>query len=146
MGSWTVRNRRLLDPLHESSGWTEFATIVVARPLLGGLGNSDSVDSTDGSDFHGATLRLFDPADRLWRIWWASSSRPGHLDPPLEGAFDGTHGVFRGTDAVAGTPVEVRFDWHVDGPDRARWSQAVSTDSGGHWLTNFTMHLERVPS
>ena len=146
MGSWNVRNRRLLDPLRESSGWSEFSTTAVARPLLGGLGNSDSFDSTDDSDFHGVTLRLFDPADRLWRIWWASSSRPGHLDPPLEGRFVGTHGVFHGTDIVAGTPVDLRFDWHVDidGPDSASWSQSISTDSGAHWLTNFTMHLKRA--
>lgn len=146
MGSWNVANRRLLDPLQEAAGWREFSTVAVARPLLQGLGNTDSYDSTDDSDFHGVTLRLFDPAERLWRIWWASSSLPGRLDPPVEGGFDGTHGVFHGTDTVGGTPVDVRFDWNVDGPDRARWSQSISTDAGNQWLTNFTMRFERISS
>ena len=98
MGSWNVANRRLVDPLRESAGWREFSTVAVARPLLKGLGNTDSYDSADDSDFHGVTLRLFDPAACLWRIWWASTSRPGHLDPPMEGRFDGSRGVFHGTD------------------------------------------------
>jgi len=146
MGSWNVANRRLVDPLRESAGWREFSTVAVARPLLKGLGNTDSYDSADDSDFHGVTLRLFDPAACLWRIWWASTSRPGHLDPPMEGRFDGSRGVFHGTDTVDGTAVGVRFDWNVDGPDRARWSQSISTDAGAHWLVNFTMRFDRAPS
>src|SRR5689334_20422947 len=113
-GSWRVANRRLVNPLDPAGEWAGFESTAVARPLLGGLGNTDSYDSAE-ADFHGITVRLFDPATRVWRIWWASTSRPGHLDPPMEGAFDGAHGVFHGRDVVAGAAVDVRFDWHVEG-------------------------------
>lgn len=145
VGSWHVANRRLVDPLRpQSSAWTEFPTVAVARPLLGGLGNTDSYDATGEVPFDGVTLRLFDPASRTWRIWWASTRRPGRLDPPLEGRFTGRHGIFLGADSVAGTPVDVRFDWHVDGPDRARWAQSFSRDAGRTWSENFTMAFERT--
>ena len=142
-GTWRVGNRRLADPLDPAS-WLSFETVAVARPLLGGLGNTDSYDSGPDADFHGITLRLFDPGSRLWRIWWASTSRPGHLDPPMEGRFDGAHGVFHGRDVVAGAEADVRFDWHVDAPGRARWRQSFSHDSGATWTTDFTMDFVRT--
>lgn len=144
MGSWRVANRRLADPLDDGSDWHEFATVAVARPLLQGLGNTDSYDSVDGGDFHGMTVRLFDPAEGLWRIWWASTRRPGHLDPPMAGGFEGDHGVFHGEDTVGGVPVAVRFDWWVEGPDRARWKQSISTDGSATWRDTFTMSFERT--
>jgi hypothetical protein len=118
--------------------------VAVARPLLGGLGNTDAFEAAGDVPFDGVTLRLFDPATRTWRIWWASTSRPGRLDPPMEGRFDGDHGVFFGEDTIDGTPVNVRFDWYVDGPDRASWTQSMSVDGGASWIENFTMRFERT--
>lgn len=89
------------------------------------------------------TVRLFDPVSRTWRIWWASTARPGQLDPPMEGRFDGGHGVFHGTDVVAGRAVQVRFDWFVDGPDHARWRQSLSLDGGLSRHENFAMDFRR---
>jgi hypothetical protein len=144
-GSWRVVNRRLADPLDPTgSAWIEFETIAAARPLLGGLGNTDTYDSAGDVPFHGITLRLFDPNMRLWRIWWASTSRPGHLDPPMEARFEGSHGVFHGKDVIVGIDIDVRFDWHVDGPDRARWRQAFSRDRRRTWSENFTMDFFRT--
>lgn len=145
MGTWRITNRKLVDPLRpDSSEWTEFTTVAVARPLLGGLGNTDSYEGTGDVPFDGFTVRLFDPASRTWRIWWASTRNPGHLDPPLEGRFVGGHGVFHGTDTVGGADVHVRFDWHVEQPDRPRWTQSFSRDGGDTWSANFTMEFERA--
>ncbi|GAB1641141.1 hypothetical protein [Krasilnikovia sp. MM14-A1259] len=144
-GSWRVANRRLANPLDPvATTWIEFETIAVARPVLGGLGNTDTYDSIGEVPFHGMTLRLFDPSTCLWRIWWASASRPGHLDSPMEGRFEAGHGVFYGKDVLSGIDVDVRFDWYVDDSNHARWRQAFSTDRRLTWSENFAMDFVRI--
>ena len=60
-GTWRVVLRRLTDPLQpDVPHWTPFGALTWARPLLGGLGNVDSISGTGGVDFEGASLRLFD--------------------------------------------------------------------------------------
>jgi hypothetical protein len=139
-GTWQVANRKLADMLDpDCTEWLEFTTTGTARPILGGLGN---VDSVVRADFEGFTLRLFDPQRRLWRIWWSSTNRPGVLDAPMEGRFaDGT-GLFHGTDVVAGEPVDVRFHWRP-GATAARWSQDFSRD-GRTWWTTWVMDFARA--
>jgi hypothetical protein len=148
LGSWRVANRRLRTPLEPADGTEEeFETSAVVRPVLGGLGNTDTITGSpgpDGQPFEGLTLRLFDPDDGLWRIWWASSRRPGHLDAPLTGSFSDGHGVFSGDDTVDGVPVRIRFDWTVPAPGTARWVQAFSLDGGGTWSTNWVMDFRRA--
>ena len=53
--------------------------------MLGGVGNLDHFH-TPG--YEGFSLRLHEPETDTWRIWWSSTSRPGRLDPPVEGRFD----------------------------------------------------------
>jgi hypothetical protein len=146
-GEWEVVARKTKDPLDPTcEEWDEFVMRQVARPLLGGLGNTDSCETASGPDgqpFLGLSVRLFDPRDRQWRIWWASNRNPGHLDPPLVGRFDGGIGVFQGHDVVGGREVEVRFTWEVTGPT-AEWRQALSLDGGASWHVNFTMDFTRA--
>lgn len=147
-GEWDVIARRkhdMLDP--ERQDWHEFAMRQVARPLLGGLGNTDSCETDagpDGRPFLGLSVRLFDPRDQQWRIWWASNRNPGHLDPPLTGRFVDGIGEFRGTDQVDGHDVDVRFTWRRTGPETAAWDQAFSSDGGESWHVNFTMDFTRA--
>jgi hypothetical protein len=95
-----------------------------------------------------ATLRLHDPDADAWRIWWTATSRPGHLDPPMLGAFgpDGI-GTFLGDDALApdGTPVRLRFLWKPHEAAGPRWEQARSRH-GGPWETGWTMDFTRAPA
>jgi hypothetical protein len=148
LGTWQVRNQRLQHPLdpHDDS-WEEFGSDAVVRPVLHGLGNTDTIASREGPGgrpFEGLTLRLFDPGDRTWRIWWTSTRQFGRLDPPMTGTFTGGHGVFFGEDEVDGIPIRIRFDWHALDHDRARWIQAFSLDGGHTWTTNWIMDFTRA--
>jgi hypothetical protein len=145
-GEWAVHNRKLLDALDPGcTQWVEFDSVAKAEPIMDGLGNVDRIwfDGTpEVPAFEGYTLRLFEPESRLWRIWWASSRRPGQLDPPVEGGFaDGT-GVFECEDVVRGRPVVVRFTWtqHEVAP---RWQQAFSFDQRASWVDNWMMDFAR---
>lgn len=147
-GDWRIANRRLARRLEGSTEWQAFASTARVRPILHGLGNTDSlrVEDLPGSGpFEGFTVRLFDPVERSWSISWASTGSPGHLDPPLTGSFSGGHGVFHGEDAHAGEPIRVRFEWHAgaDGGS-ARWEQAFSADDGATWEVNWVMEFSRA--
>ena len=148
LGTWRVANRRLQRPLDPGDdSWEEFSADAVVRPVLNGLGNTDTIRSASGpggQPFEGLTLRLFDPSDGRWRIWWTSTRQLGRLDPPMTGSFTAGHGVFFGDDEVAGTRIPVRFDWHALDADTARWAQAFSLDEGRIWITNWIMNFTRT--
>jgi hypothetical protein len=141
-GSWRVHNRKLLRRLEGCTDWEEFETSLETRPVLGGLGNMDRF--SDDTSWEALTLRLFDPDARLWRIWWAATTRPGHLDPPLTGSFVDGRGTFFGDDLHEGRPVRVRFDWKDITPTSATWEQAFSPNEGETWETNWVMALARI--
>lgn len=141
-GRWRVHNRKLADVTDPGcQEWIEFNATAEAVPILNGLGHIDRI-WTD--TFEGFTLRQFDPEAGVWRIWWASSARPGHLDPPVEGAFSDGRGRFFCDDILAGRAVKIRFEWTTPTPETARWEQAFSYDGGATWRVNWTMDLARV--
>jgi hypothetical protein len=149
LGSWRVHNRRLVAPLRRSTEWQEFEASLHARPILAGLGHIDEFWAPvlpDGGSLQGCALRLFDPETRSWSDWWASASRPGHLDPPVVGRFVDGRGSFLGDMVLDGRPVRVRYEWTDVGAASARWEQAFSPDEGRTWETNWVMTLSRVVS
>ena len=64
--------------------------------------------------------------------------------PPVFGRFVDGIGEFRGEDVQDGIPVDVRFIWSQITPASARWEQAMSTDGGETWETNWEMHFTRA--
>ena len=142
-GAWDVRNRWLRRRLAGSDDWEEFDSTVVARPLLDGVGNEDEFRTDHAGGFVGMSFRFFDPERRRWSIYWADSRRPGELDPPVFGSFDGDVGVFEGEDVHKGRPILVRFTWSGVTTPTPRWEQAFSDDGGRTWETNWVMDFTR---
>jgi hypothetical protein len=141
-----VRNRRLQHPLEpDDDDWRAFMMEVENRPILGGLGNIDLYRSSEfpgRPDWEALALRLFDPEEGLWRIWWASTAAPGQLDTPVTGRFVGGHGHFLADDVLGGRTVKVQYEWSSDG-DHPTWRQSFSFDDGRSWQTNWMMDWHR---
>ena len=142
-GVWQMRNRKLVNALDPGCDeWVEFDSVSTGDIRLYGLGNTDRmlVESMppDGRPYEGMTLRLFDPHEKVWRIWWTSSRYPGALEPPVVGRFeeDGV-GRFYCDDVVNGTPVKVRFEWSDTTTETPKWNQAFSFDDGQTWKPNW---------
>ena len=70
--------------------------------------------------------------------------RPGLLDPPVLGGFDGDVGIFEGDDVFDGRPIRVRFTWSRVTTPAPRWEQAFSADGGETWETNWVMDFTRI--
>lgn len=133
---WAVANTRLAP----DGTWERFPARCVVDPLAGG-GHVDKLSFPDlpGSGAVEAfTIRLFEPATSRWRIWWSSSTRPGHLDAPMLGGFEDGVGTFLGQDLDP--DVQLRFRW-ITPPAAPRWEQARSRDGGATWTTDWTMEL-----
>ena len=147
-GRWRVYNRKLADPLdRECTEWVEFEASLETQPILDGLGNMDRFSAAgvppEGGSLEGVNLRLFNPETQLWRIWWASTNRPGHMDPPVEGRFVDGVARFSCDDVLGGFPVTVRFDWTGITATSAQFQQAFSYDDGRSWKPNWIMNLSR---
>jgi hypothetical protein len=149
-GRWHVAGRKLRDTLdRHCTEWVEFEGIGECRPILGGLGNVDTLDVASfppaGEPMHGATLRMFHPATATWSIWWMSTRLPGHLDPPVVGRWEGSRGIFEGPDEYNGRKFLVRYEWDNLGDGKALWAQRFSWDDGATWDDlNYTMTHTRL--
>jgi hypothetical protein len=144
LGEWTIHNRRLRERLAGSEEWEDFEGRVRAWKILDGHGNADEFRTDYAGGFVGMSFRFFDPTTKQWSIYWADSRRPGLLDPPVIGGFDGDTGVFEGDDTFGGRPVRVRFSWSGVTTPTPRWEQAFSADGGATWETNWEMDFARV--
>jgi hypothetical protein len=144
VGTWKLRNRKLKSRLNRSTDWMSFESRVEMHQILDGLGNIDKyTDQASGKPYEGVALRLFNPATRLWSIYWADSNS-GSLDPPVVGSFENRIGHFFGRDTYKGQPIIVVFRWDVRNPSLPIWSQAFSTDEGKNWEWNSINVSERV--
>jgi len=145
MGRWHAHNRMRRKWLAECDEWDEFEAAVVAHKILDGLGNQDEFRTAHAGGFIGMSFRFFDPATGQWSIYWATTRRPGVLDPPVIGGFSGATGTFNGTDTHQGRAVLVRYVWSGVTTPTPRWEQAFSGDDGKTWETNWVMDFTRAP-
>ena len=143
IGDWTVRHRQLRTRLAGDTEWLEFSGTSSTRKILAGLGNLEetAIGSPRGA-YHGAALRLYDPAARTWSIYWMDSRYPG-LDTPVVGRFEDGIGRFYGEETFDGKIVQLRLQWIPVSTTECRWEQAYSVD-GVRWETNWSMEFTRA--
>lgn len=143
-GSWRVSHRRLAQRLKASTQWVRFGGTMTAKPILGGRGNFDEnvIELPEGT-YQACTVRLFNPEQARWSIYWIDGRDP-KLDAPVHGTFSAGVGTFFGDDTFEGRPIRIRFLWsHVEA-NSARWEQAFSADAGATWEPNWIMEFTRA--
>ncbi|WP_144120731.1 hypothetical protein [Catellatospora sichuanensis] len=141
-GTWDSRQRRLVKALAGQDEWYEFDATLDCQVLLDGTGVFDVLRAPERG-FEGLTLRLFNPDEQVWRIWWASKISGGMLDVPVVGRFEDGVGTFECDDVWEGTPIRVRYRWTQTDTEHPRWEQAFSTDDGATWEVNWTADFTR---
>jgi hypothetical protein len=145
VGMWIVKNRKLTARLAGSDDWTEFDSTLEMKKTLLGLGNFEIYRAEiNNAPFEGEAVRVFDPATRLWSIYWADSSS-GKLDRfPVTGSFENGIGKFYAYEIFNGTSITVLYQWDSSDPNAPVWSQAFSIDNGETWEWNWYMHLTKA--
>ncbi len=117
---------------------------MTAKPILGGCGNFDeNVIELPQGTYQACTVRLFNPEQGRWSIYWIDGRDP-KLDQPVHGTFSDGVGTFFGEDTFEGRPIRIRFLWSQIKANSARWEQAFSVDSGATWEANWIMEFTRV--
>ncbi len=136
IGSWTTELSRLVSPLSGSDEWVEYRGTTVVRPVWDGLANLVELDvSGSAGRIQALSLRLYDPASRLWSLH--SASVRGGMSPPAVGAFIDGRGEFRSDESFDGRPILVRFVISDITPSSCRFEQAFSDDGGLSWELNW---------
>lgn len=145
-GKWIIKNRRLKNRLCNSNEWIEFEAKQEMKIILQGYGNTDNfITAFDNQSFEGRTIRLFNPKNKLWSMYWTDSSNPV-LQPPTVGSFDGDIGKFYCLDTFENNEIIVEFLWDKSDPLNPIWSQSFSMDKGLSWETNWYMYMRRDQS
>lgn len=143
IGAWRARLSRRLRPLTGSTTWADYAGTSVVRAVWGGKANLGEL-GVDGAGAHieGLSLRLYNPATRLWSISWASAA-DGALTPAMIGGFRDGRGEFYGQDMLGGRTILARFLFLDIRADSFRLEQAFSADGGRSWETNWIATFTR---
>jgi hypothetical protein len=137
-GKWKMYHKRLQSRLSNNNTWVKLESVDENYgSILNGIGNTDLYKAVfDGKPFEGFTLRLFNPATKLWSLYWVASNS-GVLDPPVVGSFENDIGHFFCKDTFNGQNIIVMFRWDKRDKDHPVWSQAFSPDNGKTWEWNW---------
>jgi hypothetical protein len=147
VGHWLVHNRRLRERLAAPActEWDSFPALLTLHKTLLGMANIERYQAElNGEPFEGMALRLFDPAQKLWTIYWISANAPRMDQHPVVGSFDGNLGRFYARHCHPDADRIVLYQWDKTDPAQPIWSQAISIDEGQSWEWNWTMVLSKI--
>src|SRR5262249_45421559 len=147
VGEWRVHHRVLRAGAGGAQNWQEFDGTASNRALMDGWVNVEDhrFDKPTGVS-RGVAIRSYDPQTAQWAIWWiAGRAPPGAVRPRNKGRFENGVGAFYVDYVQDGKPMRVRFIWSHITSKSARWEQALSSDAGKTWETNWIMEFQRSP-
>lgn len=131
VGYHKVHHKKLKSRLNKCSEWIEFEGTQEMKKLLTGIVNVENHSMTiaEAEPVEGMALRLFNPATKLWSIYWADNIH-GRLDTPVIGSFENNFGHFFTKDTFNGKNILIGFQWDIKDKDNPVWSQAFSDNNG----------------
>lgn len=140
-GHFDVVHRQLIKPLTGSDEWEEHLGTCSARTHFDGAISIDEMQFP-AKGFYGMSLRLFDPVEKEWSIYWINS-KTYELFPPVRGRWADGSCWLVGEDEHEGRPILASYRWCDITDSTAHWEQAFSVDGGETWELNWTMDFTR---
>ncbi|MFC5265974.1 hypothetical protein ACFPJ1_27990 [Kribbella qitaiheensis] len=140
-GHFDVRHRTLSKVFVGSDDWQEYDGTCSARTHFDGAISIDEMQfPTKGS--YGMSVRLFDPVEKQWTIYWISSTSM-EVQPPVKGGWKDGSCWLVGEEVLDGKPILVSYSWSDIAETTAHWEQSFSDDGGETWEVNWTMDFTR---
>jgi hypothetical protein len=146
-GSWKADLKRLVNPLTGSTQWLAFEGTQRTMPLFGGRGWMDEfvVDNPAAkSKVEGLTVRLYNPANQTWSIYWSNMKSGAFSMPATVGRWKDGRGEFYDHEELNGRWILVRYVWSDVTATAAHFEQAFSEDGGKTWEVNWISNITRV--
>jgi hypothetical protein len=145
-GTWKASLKRLVNPLTGSKTWVELSGTQRTWHSLGGRACMDEFvveNPTDKTKIEALTVRLYNPANQTWSIYWANAKNGAFSMPATVGKWENGRGEFYDYEEWNGRWILVRFTWSDVTPTSAHFEQAFSTDAGKTWEVNWISDLYR---
>jgi len=142
VGEWRVHHHRLKP---DSQDWVDFEGTCSNRKLMdGGANMEEHLLPAPYGAYRAIALRAYDSKTSQWAIWWLDGRyASGPVGPPVKGYFENGVGTFYSDYMQDGKSMRVRFIWSNITSKSARWEQALSSDGGKTWATNWIMNFNR---
>jgi hypothetical protein len=143
-GTFTIRVKRLRNPLHGSHEWYEMTGTTVCRPFWNGKANIEEAE-LDGPDGHmeAAMVRLYSPSAHQWSLNWVNAKN-ARFDVPTIGQFKNGRGEFYDQEMFEGRSILVRYIWSDTTTSAPHFEQSYSDDGGRTWEPNWEAWSTRV--
>jgi hypothetical protein len=146
-GSWKADLKRLVNPLSGSTQWVELKGTQRTVPLFDGRGWMDEfvVDNPAAkARVEGLTVRLYNPANQTWSIYWSNMKSGAFSMPATVGRWKDGRGEFYDHEELNGRWILVRYVWSDVTPTAAHFEQAFSEDGGKTWEVNWISNITRM--
>ena len=147
VGSWKADLKRLVNPLTGSTTWVEYEGTQTTTTILNGKAVMDEfiVDSpATKTKVEALTIRLYNPANQTWSIYWANAKNGEFSMPATVGRWTNGRGEFYDHEQLNGRWILVRYVWSNVTPTSAHFEQAFSEDGGKTWEVNWISNITRV--